>query len=442
MKKSLNAAVPAMVTPEPPWGLQAGLQFIFVCVLATLLYSALSGTSSATSGQPTPVLFELDHLLRDVVRRANKFLDGDASLQLNGLSTSVGFWSLTALVANLLNALLLLIICLFGARRERVKMRILVAMFAFLAIVLAVITAPLLYATAFWPDGTQLPLDAAIASLLIYLCCLATDVAGALDFPAKSGERASYTSFILAVDIPCIGVTALFSVCALYISFPPEFVVGTVAALFAYYSLAFLLLSGFNWANTTGGRNMVARLKGNILLMIAAGAAFNGVIGTIVQVFKLPIYLDLAGSFIVGAMCGLIPGMLSAALGVLVLGFTTTPIALAYMGSAVLVTAAGVMLMRKGFMTSWLKTGLFGLIVLGPLSTLLSVPVTVFLFGGVTFAGSDAITLFFVKMGDGLFEAVIKGAILFDAVDKSLAALIAYAIYRRIPENMRAELRG
>jgi len=187
---------------------------------------------------------------------------------------------------------------------------------------------------------------------------------------------------------------------------------------------------------------MVARMKGNVLLMIAAGAALNGVIGWIVQIFKLPIYLDLAGSLIVGAMGGLIPGMLSAALGVLVLGVTTTPIALAYVGTAVLVTAAGVMLMRVGFMTSWLKTGLLGLAVLGPLSTVLSVPVTVYLFGGVTFAGSDAVTLFFVKMGDGLLEAVVKGAGLFDAADKCLTALIAYAIYRRIPENMRAELRG
>ncbi|WP_156374550.1 hypothetical protein [Pseudorhodoferax sp. Leaf274] len=442
MNEKPNTAVPTTKKLEPPWGLQAGFQFIFVCILATLLYSALSGINSATSGQPTPVLFELDFLLRDVVRRLNKFLDGDASLRLNGLSPSVGVWSLTALIANLLSALLLLIVCLFGWQRERVKMRILVAVFASLAIVLTVATAPLLYATAFWPNEIQLPLDAAVASLLIYLCCLVTDIAGALDFPAKSGERASYISFIFAVDIPCIGVTALFSACALYISFPPEFVVGTVAALFAYYSLAFLLLSGFNWANSTGGRKMVSRMKGNVLLMIAAGAALNGVIGTIVQIFKLPIYLDLAGSFIVGAICGLIPGMLSAALGVLILGVTTTPIALAYVGSAVLVTAAGVVLMRVGFMTSWLKTGLFGAVFLGPLSTILSVPVTVYLFGGVTFAGSDAATLFFVKTGDGLLEAVVKGAILFDAADKCLAALIAYAICRRIPENMRAELRG
>lgn len=442
MNKTLDAVVPRTVMPEPAWGLQAGFQFIFVCVLATLLYSALSGASSATSGQPTPVLFELDHFLRDVVRRLNKFLDGDALLRVNGLSASVSVWSLTALVANLLSALLVLIVCLFGWQRERTRIRVLVAVFASLAIVLTVATAPLLYATVFWSDGTQLPLDAAIASLLIYLCCLVTDVAGALDFKAKSGERASYISFILAVDIPCIGVTALFSVCALYISFPPEFVVGTVAALFAYYSIAFLLLSGFNWTNTNGGRKMIARLKGKVLLMIAVGAALNGVIGTIVQILKLPIYLDLAGSFIVGAMCGLIPGMLSAALGVLVLGVTTTPIALAYLGAAALVTAAGVMLMPIGFMTSWWKTGVLGFVVLGPLSTLLSIPITVYLFGGVTFAGSDAVTLFFVKMGDGLFEAVFKGAILLDAADKCLAALIAYAIYRRIPDNMRAELRG
>lgn len=140
MDNTSDAAVSTAKTPEPPWGLQAGLQFVSVCILATLLYSALSETSSATSGQPTPVLIELDHLLQDVVRRLNKFLDGDASLQPHGLSTSVGVWSLTALVANLLSALLLLIICLFGWKRERAKMRILVAVSASLATVLTVAT--------------------------------------------------------------------------------------------------------------------------------------------------------------------------------------------------------------------------------------------------------------------------------------------------------------
>ena len=425
---------------EPSWGLQAGLQFIFVCLLTTLLYAALTGSGTGTPGQPVPFLLELDQLLRDVVRRSNKFLDGDAILQPNNLSASVGVWTLTALVANLLSAILVLIVCLFGWTRERVKLRIVVAVFAFAAIVLTIITAPLLYSTPYRTNGSAIPIDAAVASLLIYICCLATDVAGALDYPRGSSERTSYANFILGVDIPCIGVTALFSACALYISFPPEFVVGTVAALFAYYTFAFLLLSGYNWTKTSGGERIMSKIKGNVLLLIALGAALNGIIGTVVQLFKLPIYLDIAGSLIVGAMCGLVPAMLSAALGVLVLGLTTTPVALAYMATAVVVSGAAVLLIKYGFMRGWFRTGLFGFLLLGPLSTLLSVPVTVYLFGGVTFAGSDAVTLFFVKMGDTLLESTIKGAIGFDALDKCLAALIAYAIYRRIPENLRNEL--
>jgi energy-coupling factor transport system substrate-specific component len=436
-----NTESGSRVAHESPWGMQATFQFIFICLLATLLYSALSTNPNTTPAPSIPVLLDLDHFLRDIVRRMDKFLDGDASLRPNGLSSSVGVWSLTALISNLLSAALLFITCLFGWKHERAKLRIIVGAFAMLAVVLTIVTAPFLYATAVKRDGSTIPIDAAFAALLIYLCCLATDIVGAIDSPARSAKRASFMAFILGVDVPCIGVTALFSACALYIDFPPEFVVGTVAALFAYYSLAFLLLSTFNWANTIGGRHMIAKLKGNVLVVIALGAALNGVVGTIVQIFKLPIYLDMTGSFIVGAMCGMVPAALSAALGVLILGVTTTPIAIAYIGTAVIVAAVAALLKKYGFMSSLLKTALWSLFFLGPLSTVLSVPITVYLFGGVTFAGSDAITLFFVKAGDNLIEAVVKGAIGFDAIDKGLAAALAYAIYRRIPEYMRADVR-
>lgn len=407
-----------------------------------LLYAALSATVSPNTNQPTPALIQLDQFVLDVVRRINLLLDRDASLRLNELTTSVRVWSLAALLANLFSAGMLLIVCVYGWRRERTKMRITVVVFAVVGGFTTALTAPLLYSTAFFADGRAILIDAAAASLLIYICCLVTDVMRALDFPAKSTARASFLAFIFAVDLPCIGVTALFSLCAIFISFPAAFVAGTVAALFAYYSVAFLLLASFNWFYTTkGGQKMMSKISGKVLLMIALGAALNGSIGTIVQFFKLPVYLDLAGSFVVAATCGLVPAIISAALGVLILGLTTTPIAIAYIGTAILVSAAAVGLVRFGFMSSWLKTVLFGLFLLGPLSTVLSVPVTVYLFGGVTLTGSDVTTLFFTKMGDGLLEAVIKGAVLFDILDKGLSAILAFLLYKIIPQNLLLDLK-
>ena len=424
---------------EPVWGMQAAIQFMFICVLAALLYNALAPKSAGP--HTTSTLLSLDHALRDIVHRLDRFFEGIARFQLNGLSPTVGIWSLTALIANLLSALLLFVTCVFGWNHERARVRVVVGAFSVLAMALTVVTAPFLYATVTTGDGKAIPIDAAVASLSVYVCCLVMDWVSAIDYPAKSAERASYLSSIVAVDFPCIAVTALFAVCDFYIHFPPEFVVGTVAALFAYYSIAFLLLSALNWTNTTRGRSMIARIKGNVLLVIVLGAALNGVVGTIVQIAKLPIYLDMVGSFVVGAMCGMLPAMLSAGLGVLILGVTTTPVAIAYIGTAVLVAGAAVFLLRYGFMSSIWRTGFFGLFVLGPFSTLLSVPVTVYLFSGVTFAGSDAMTLLFVKMGNDLFDAVVKGAIVFDALDKGIAAILAYAIFKRIPEHIRTALR-
>ena len=435
------AARRARARAEPPWGLQAVAQFSFVCILATLLYDALVEVSTSTD-RPEAVLLQLDSLLRDGIRRINLALAGDAELRPSEIGPNVGVWSLTALIANLLSASLLVVLCLFGWAHERAKLRILIALLAFLASVLTLLTAPLLYASAYRANGALVPIDAAMASLLIYVCCLFADVAGARDYPAGSSERASYFAFIFAVDIPCIGVTALFTACAFYVPFPPAFVVGTVAALFAYYTLAFLLLAGFNWTNTSGGKTMMTRLSDKrVWGVIAAGAALNGTLGSIAQYTKVPIYLDLVGSFIVGALCGPFFAAVSAALGVAILGVTTTPIALAYMGTAIVVAALAAKLINLGFMSSWPRTALIALIVLGPVSTALSVPVTVYLFGGVTFAGTDAVTLFFTRTGDSLLEAVAKGAIVFDAIDKCASALIAYALLRRIPEQLSADLR-
>ena len=440
-----SAAATQLLSPrplQPYWGRQALFQFISICLLTTLLYSALSSGNTPQATQPVPFLLELDEFLHDMVRRSNKFFDGDVELHLNSLNKRVQVWTLTAVLANLLSAFFVLIVCFFGWTLEHVKLRILIAVFAIASILLTLVTAPLLYSTPYRSDGTAIPIDAAVAALLIYICCLVTDVAGALDYPPRSRERTSYANFILAVDIPCIGVTAIFSTCALYISFPPAFVVGTVAALFVYYNLAFFLLSSYNWAKSPTGASMISKITGNTWLLIALGAALNGAIGTVVQIFKWPLYLDITGSLIVGAMSGLLPAVLSAALGVLILGVTTTPVALAYIGTAVLVSAAAVLLRRRGFMTRWLPTLLWGGFFLGPLSTILSVPVTVYLFGGVTFAGSDAWTLAFVTMGDTLLEAVVKGAIGWDALDKALASFMAYFIYRRIPDNLRTAYRS
>lgn len=428
-------------TREPRWGLQAVLQLVIASVVASLLYSAFLGRSPEPDSAP-PLLASIDATIRTLIPRFDRFFEGVYTLRLHDVTYGVLLWSLAALVANLLSTLLLFALCLFGWRNERARLRILTAAFALVAALLTVATAPLLYVSVIRPDGSALPIDAALASLLVNLCYLAVDTASAFDHYDNPERRFGFLSFIVSVDIPCVTVTLLFSLLALHNPFPPAFVIGTASAILAYYSVASVLLSGLNWLGTTKGARFMAHFRKNVVLAIVIGAALNGAVGTLVQLGKLPIYLDLIGTFLVGALCGLVPAMLSAALGVLLLGLTTTPIAIAYIGTAIATGAASVLLHRLGFMKTFWPTAILGFTVLGPLSTLLSVPITAYLFGGVSFAGSDAMTLFFLSMGDGLLESVFKGAIFFDALDKAIAAVAAYTIVRRVPKRIADDLRS
>ena len=65
-----------------------------------------------------------------------------------------------------------------------------------------------------------------------------------------------------------------------------------------------------------------------------------------------------------------------------------------------------------------------------------SVPVTTLLYGGVSLAGSDAITTFFKVAGMPLWKSVLFGSLVTDTVDKLITALICLALMRSMPPRM------
>lgn len=174
-----------------------------------------------------------------------------------------------------------------------------------------------------------------------------------------------------------------------------------------------------------------------VMAVIVTCASLNAGIGILVQLLKLPLYLDLVGSILAVVLVGLLPGIIAAALGSVILSVVITPTAIAYIGTAIIVTATSYWFVGYGYLRNIKATIFFGLL-LGLVSAIVSAPVTAYIYGGVTFVGADAFTAFFRAMGESLMTSVILGGISIDPVDKIITSIICYSIWQALPNTLTA----
>ena len=76
------------------------------------------------------------------------------------------------------------------------------------------------------------------------------------------------------------------------------------------------------------------------------------------------------------------------------------------------------------------------------MAALASAPVTAFLYGGVSLAGSDAITTFFRAAGMPVWQSVLMGGLITDPLDKLATALIAMFLVRSLPASLLGRFSG
>ena len=175
--------------------------------------------------------------------------------------------------------------------------------------------------------------------------------------------------------------------------------------------------------------------------LIALGAALNVSIGYLVSVLKLPLYLDSIGTVLISVLCGWVYGLIAGLSALVILSLTVAPTVIAYAGTALVIATFSAALARTGFLKS-LKATIIGGLVIGIAATAASVPVTTLLYGGVSLAGSDAITTVFKATGMPLWESVLLGSLLTDTVDKLITALICLSLVRSLPPRMISRFSG
>lgn len=180
---------------------------------------------------------------------------------------------------------------------------------------------------------------------------------------------------------------------------------------------------------------MRERVKPEVLALIAVCAVTNLSVGFIVAAFKLPFYLDSIGTVLAAAMGGPMIGIATAVVSVLV-GSLYTPTLWAYVLTGVAIALYTAVCVRLGYLRSLGATIAWGL-GLGVIAAIVSAPVTAYLWGGVSFTGSDAITAYFRVLGKTVLDSVLLSGLSTDPVDKLFTSLIAYAVLRRLPDRLK-----
>lgn len=180
---------------------------------------------------------------------------------------------------------------------------------------------------------------------------------------------------------------------------------------------------------------MNRRAKPEFLALVVVCVVTNLGMGFVVAALKLPFYLDSIGTVLATAIGGPAIGIATAVVSVIV-GSLYTPTLWAYALTGVAISLYTTVCLRLGYLSAVRATVAWGL-GLGVISAIASAPVTAFLWGGVSFSGSDAITAYFRVMGSTLLDSVLLSGLATDPIDKLFTSLIAYAVLRRLPDRLK-----
>jgi energy-coupling factor transport system substrate-specific component len=183
-------------------------------------------------------------------------------------------------------------------------------------------------------------------------------------------------------------------------------------------------------------------------VLIPVAIAINIAIGQIVLLLKLPVYLDSIGTVLVGAICGPWAGALTGALSNIIWGVAIDPNALPWWPVAFMIGYMSGRMANWGFFKSWWKVVVTGFVV-AITAAIVSTPIAVYLYGGITASGSSFITAYLLQTGQGVLQAVFSTNFLVEPVDKITTAMLAFAIVLGLskrfvsrfprPENVETE---
>lgn len=168
--------------------------------------------------------------------------------------------------------------------------------------------------------------------------------------------------------------------------------------------------------------------------------ALNVGLNKVAVVLQLPVFMDTIGTVLSGAM---VPPGYSILVGVvsnLIGGVVTHPAIPFYIGTQVVVSLMSIFGYRRGWFDALPAAVGLG-IAIGVVTAVVSAPITVLVFGGVTEPGATALNAVLLAAGHDLWTSVLSGSLVVSSVDKVIAAVVVWALLRRMPERLKVARR-
>ncbi len=175
------------------------------------------------------------------------------------------------------------------------------------------------------------------------------------------------------------------------------------------------------------------------LVLMAAAIVINIVVGQIVAWVKLPLFLDSIGTVLVAILAGPIAGAIVGLLANLIWGLILDPVAAAFFPVAIVIGLTAGVLARYGWFANLWKTIVAGAIIC-VISTIVSIPIIVYMFGGVTGSGTDFATAYLLAIGQNLIQSVALSNLVQNMGDKIITAVVAFLIAQRLPRNLTSSM--
>ncbi|OLS40598.1 ECF transporter S component [Bacillus sp. MRMR6] len=172
------------------------------------------------------------------------------------------------------------------------------------------------------------------------------------------------------------------------------------------------------------------------LVLIPAAIGINYIGKLFAGLLKLPLWLDSIGTVLASMLAGPVIGALAGAINNIIYGLTVDPISFVYGITSVAIGLTVGILFYKGFISSWGKAVVAGLII-GLVATIVSTPINIAFWGGQTGnIWGDALFAIVLANTDSIWLASFLDEIVVDVPDKLLVVLISYGIYRGLPRNV------
>ena len=167
------------------------------------------------------------------------------------------------------------------------------------------------------------------------------------------------------------------------------------------------------------------------ILIIPVCVAVNFVGGQLAGLLKLPMYLDTIGTIFASLLCGPWVGAVAGGLTNVVTGIAN-PTNFAFIPVNIIAGLVTGFLARKNMFNKTWKWSL-SMFIMAWVSIIVSAPIVVLVYGGVTGGGTSLITAAALAAGANIWTAFFGTEGVFQVLDRIISFLICWAVIKVIP---------